>query len=97
MRRYDFVICYDIADPKRLRKIAKTIEKKAMRIQYSVFFMMHTTQAEVTALLERMTALYHEEQDDIRVYKIKHTGIHMGAAVDLERPLDFFGWEEADG
>lgn len=35
LRRY--LVCYDISDPKRLRRIAKTLESYGTRIQYSVF------------------------------------------------------------
>ncbi len=90
MRRYDFVIAYDIADPKRLRKIAKTLEKKAIRFQYSLFLVTDATHEEVTALVERIVSLCNEEQDDIRIYRIKHHGIRMGAALDLAHPYDFF-------
>ena len=31
------LICYDIRDAKRLRKVAKTLEGYGMRVQYSVF------------------------------------------------------------
>ncbi len=90
MRRYDFVISYDISDPRRLRKIAKKIERKAMRIQYSVYVLFDATQEEVVALLESLSAIYHDEEDDIRVYRIRDYGIHMGAAIDLSKPYDFF-------
>ncbi|MEZ6141686.1 MAG: CRISPR-associated endonuclease Cas2 [Zavarzinella sp.] len=32
-----YIIAYDIADPKRLRKIARLMEKWAIRTQKSVF------------------------------------------------------------
>jgi len=32
-----FVVAYDIADPKRLAKIAKTMENYGVRVQKSVF------------------------------------------------------------
>lgn len=35
LRRY--LVCYDIVHPKRLRKVAKTMESFGTRIQYSVF------------------------------------------------------------
>ena len=90
MRKYDFLLTYDIADPKRLRKIARRVERRAMRLQYSVYVLFDTTPHEVTKLLDEILKLIHEEQDDIRVYKIKHKGIHMRAARDLEHPYDFF-------
>jgi CRISPR-associated protein Cas2 len=88
MKRYDFIITYDIADTKRLKKIAKLIEKNAMRIQYSVYIYFDATQQEVTKLLVEVCKLYHAEYDDIRVYKIKNRGLHFGAAVDLDNPFD---------
>ncbi len=90
MKKYDFILCYDIANPKRLKKIAKAIEKKALRIQYSIFVLFQTTQKEVTILLKELTDIYNEKEDDIRVYKIKHKGFHFGSAIDLEKPYDFF-------
>lgn len=90
MKRYDFLISYDIADPKRLRKIAKHIERKALRIQYSVYVLYDATKEELSRLLEEILKIANEEQDDIRVYKISHYGIKMGSAVDLQNPYDFF-------
>lgn len=90
MRRYDFVVAYDIADEKRLRKIAKVMEKKAIRFQYSLFLVEGATKEEVTALVKKIVDLFNEKEDDIRLYRIKHHGIKMGAAMDLAHPYDFF-------
>ncbi len=89
MRRYDFIIAYDIADAKRLKKIAKLIEKDALRIQYSIYFYHDSTQEEVTKLLEKVSKIYDEKKDDIRVYKIKNRGLHLGCAIDLDNPFEF--------
>jgi len=35
--RHRYLVSYDIADPKRLRKVAKTCESFGSRLQYSVF------------------------------------------------------------
>ena len=35
LRRY--LVCYDIANPKRLRRVAKLLESYGTRLQYSVF------------------------------------------------------------
>ncbi|MBL8924649.1 MAG: CRISPR-associated endonuclease Cas2 [Pseudonocardia sp.] len=37
MARRRFLIAYDIADPKRLRQVCKTMEEYGERLQYSVF------------------------------------------------------------
>ncbi len=89
MRRYDFIIAYDIADVKRLKKIAKLIEKDALRIQYSIYFYHDSTQEEVTKLVEKVCRIYDEKRDDIRVYKIKNRGLHLGCAIDLDNPFEF--------
>jgi len=87
MNRYDFLISYDIADNKRLSKIARVLEKEAIRIQYSLFFYKDATKEELNSLLQKILKIYNEEEDDIRVYKIKNYGLHFGAAIDLENPF----------
>lgn len=37
MSRHRYLVCYDIANPKRLRQVAKICESFGSRIQYSVF------------------------------------------------------------
>ena len=37
MARQRFIVCYDIANPKRLRRVEKTIKAFGSRIQFSVF------------------------------------------------------------
>ena len=89
MDRKDFLICYDIADEKRVGKIGKLVEKNAMRIQRSVYFYEQVTKEELTVLVEKVLNILDEEADDLRVYVIKNKGIALGEAVDLENPLIF--------
>ena len=37
MARQRFIVCYDIANPKRLRLVDKTVKAFGVRIQFSVF------------------------------------------------------------
>jgi len=37
MSRIRYLVSYDIADPKRLRKVARSLEGFGTRLQYSVF------------------------------------------------------------
>lgn len=37
MSRTRYLVSYDIADPKRLRRVAKVLEGFGVRLQYSVF------------------------------------------------------------
>ena len=89
MSRQDFLICYDIADEKRVGKIGKLVEKDAMRIQRSVYFYEQVTKEELTLLIEKVLTILDVEADDLRVYLIKNKGIALGEAVDLNNPLIF--------
>ena len=37
MSRMRYLVSYDISDPKRLRKVARSLEGFGVRLQYSVF------------------------------------------------------------
>jgi CRISPR-associated protein Cas2 len=89
MSKKNFLICYDIADEKRVGKIGKLVEKYAMRIQRSVYFYEQVSQEELTVLLEKVLLILDKEADDLRVYTIKNSGIALGEAVDLDNPLIF--------
>jgi CRISPR-associated protein Cas2 len=86
MREYNFVISYDVADVKRLRKVAKILEKEALRFQYSVFLLYNYTETELKILLEKLLDIIDEKDDDLRVYKINNFGIKLGNAIDLNNP-----------
>ncbi|HQR08943.1 MAG TPA: CRISPR-associated endonuclease Cas2 [Gemmatales bacterium] len=49
-----WIVAYDIADPKRLRKVAKTCEDFGLRRQYSVFL----CRLSAAALVRLKTKLY---------------------------------------
>ncbi len=89
MKRFNFLISYDIADDKRLRKIAKILEKEAIRIQFSIFYLPNATKHELQLIIEKVLSIYNEKEDDIRVYKVKNKGISLGKAIDLDNPYSF--------
>jgi CRISPR-associated protein Cas2 len=85
MSRHDFIITYDIADAKRLHKIAKCLEKCAFRIQKSVFFYPNTSQADIFELVDELNELLDEEEDDIRIYHVDvKNSVALESGVDLE-------------
>lgn len=87
MRKKDFLLCYDIADKKRLSKIAKIIEVDAMRIQRSVYFYEQISKKELKNLIDKVLIVLDEKADDFRVYTIKNKGVFLGDAIDLDKPL----------
>lgn len=95
MKRFSFLICYDIASPQRLRRIAKTLENCAIRIQKSIFYGMDMSKKELSALVLALEEIIDEKEDDIRIYKVdKHHSLHLNSGVDLMQPNLLVGEEE---
>jgi CRISPR-associated protein Cas2 len=64
-----FLIAYDIKDNKRLRKIAKYTENKALRIQLSLYLLENIKKKEFIDLIHKLKNMMDEE-DDLRIYKV---------------------------
>lgn len=67
--RLFYLLAYDIADPKRLVKIAKIMESIGERVQDSVFE-AYLKEAELTKLLKRVERVMVMEEDSLRIYLI---------------------------
>jgi len=87
MKKLHFLICYDVSDEKRLRKVAKLLEKIAIRIQYSVFLYSHTSKNDLMQTVLKLEEIINIEEDDIRIYKVNITkSLHLKSAIDLKYP-----------
>ena len=69
MSRAALLLCYDIRDPKRLRRVHAHVRKHGIPLQYSVFY-LEKSNAEVTLLLRELEGIIDTGVDDIRVYTI---------------------------
>jgi len=67
MERSFYLLTYDIADPKRLAKVAKYMESIGDRVQDSVFE-AYLTPPEVEKLLKKMEKLMAMKEDSLRLY-----------------------------
>ncbi len=65
--RWFYLLAYDIADPKRLVKIAKIMESIGERVQDSVFE-AYLNEAELERLLKRVERVMEMEEDSLRIY-----------------------------
>ena len=65
------LIGYDIADPKRLSKVAKTCENYGLRVQYS-FFECHLEQPLFERLWDKLNTLIDPEHDRLVAYQLDH-------------------------
>ena len=64
-----FVICFDICDPRRLRRVANELENFGSRVQCSIFE-CHLDHNELTELKHRLSAHIEEQEDHVRYYKL---------------------------
>ena len=64
-----YLIAYDIANPRRLSRVHKTLKKQGLPVQYSVFTVVMKRKA-LLRLLENLIALIKTAEDDIRCYRL---------------------------
>ena len=72
----DYIICYDIATPRRLARIHRALKKQALAVQYSVF-LFSGTEVQLQRCLAQLQALMDERYDDIRAYPLPERGYRM--------------------
>jgi CRISPR-associated protein Cas2 len=84
MAKNTFVVAYDIADPKRLREVARTMLGYGDRIQFSVFrCLMNDRQREL--LISDISGIIHHTRDRVVL-------IDLGPAEGLsERRFRYLG------
>lgn len=86
MTKVDFLVCYDIASKKRLPKIAKCLEKCAIRIQKSIFFYSQASQSDIASLIDEINEIIDDKEDDVRIYHIDiKNSIALESGINLEK------------
>lgn len=64
-----FIVCFDVGDDKRLRRIARELGNFGARVQKSVFE-CHLDDSELAALQQRLAKLLDEKEDNVRYYPL---------------------------
>ncbi len=64
-----WVVCYDVVDDKRRRKVMETLEGYGRRAQYSVFE-CDLDLTKVLRLSNQLNYLINQEEDDVRFYPL---------------------------
>lgn len=64
-----YLVCYDIADPRRLGRVFRFMKGNGVHLQYSVFHCTLTWPG-LLKLREDLGKLIDKRQDDIRIYPL---------------------------
>ena len=68
-RLMPLLICYDIANPRRLQRLHRRLAKQAVMVQYSVYYCELTLKG-----MERLKAMIADHidptEDDVRLYPL---------------------------
>lgn len=64
-----FLLAYDIADPRRLTQVHRTVRNQGLPLQYSVFLVPGTAE-QIDALCTALADIIDPAKDDIRVYPL---------------------------
>lgn len=65
----NYLVCYDISDPRRLSRVFKLMKGKGIHLQYSVFHCSLTWQ-KLIELKEKLRRIIDENKDDVRIYPL---------------------------
>ncbi len=69
----NYLVCYDIASPRRLSRVYRFMKGRGVHLQYSVFHCAMTW-PELEQLKERLKDMTNLEEDDIRIYPLPAGG-----------------------
>ena len=64
-----WLVCYDIREPKRLRRVHRSLRKEGATVQYSAFS-VYGSDADMRRILDRLLLLIDERADDLRAYHL---------------------------
>lgn len=67
--RARYLVCYDIADPRRLAKVYRYLKGEAVHVQFSVF-LASLTWPELERMKEELARLIEATSDDVRLYPL---------------------------
>jgi len=69
----NYLVCYDIADERRLAKVYDFMKGRGIHLQYSVFYCSFTWR-ELLEIKEQISSLINGDEDDVRIYPLPSGG-----------------------
>lgn len=70
MRYFNFLLCYDICDAKRLQKLQRLVSKSMLQIQYSVYYAT-LTKVQMDNLINQIKKIINPIHDEVCVYEVE--------------------------
>ncbi|BAB72340.1 CRISPR-associated endonuclease Cas2 [Anabaena sp. FACHB-709] len=83
-----YLVCYDIPDDKRRTKLAKLIEQRCQRVQYSVFECPLEESVLNYQLEKRWLPILKLSEDSLRVYPLDATAKQQTRVYGGEPPYE---------
>lgn len=77
-----YLICYDIADPRRLVRVHKFLRTRAYAVQYSVFVGRLTRKA-LAMVMAGLAKRIDSSRDDVRIYPLPERPLIVGHGQSL--------------
>jgi CRISPR-associated protein Cas2 len=71
-----WIVTYDIREPRRLRRVHKFLKTQGMAVQYSVFW-VRANDLEMNSIVGGLKELIDERCDDVRAYKLPPRSDHV--------------------
>ena len=68
-RNTPWLICYDIANERRLRRVHRIAVRYAIPYQYSIFF-KNAPRSKIVELLDKLEGAIDPRHDDVRAYPL---------------------------
>lgn len=70
----EYLICYDISDPKRLTRVFRLLRQYAVSLQYSVF-LFKGDDRQLDKIMLELAFLIDKNEDDVRAYPLPNRGL----------------------
>jgi len=84
--RISYLVAYDIASDRRLRKVHKTVREHGTRLQYSVY-RCSLTDKELILLRAKLENLINHDEDQVLLIRLGPTGAHRVSTETIGLPF----------
>jgi CRISPR-associated protein Cas2 len=86
------MLCYDVLDPKRLRRVEKLISGQAQRLQDSLYE-AEFDPAQLESLQSKLLSIIDRQVDSVRYYPVCSADLRLRTLVVKPNSTDCFsGW-----